>query len=364
MPRRELEHFRVEYLQILDEAGRVDTALEPSIPGDDLRKLYRTMRLARALDVKMLSLQRQGRLVTFAPAMGQEAAQLGAVYALRPTDWMVPAFREQAASLWRGTPLRNILLYYMGMEEGNFPQPGVRDLPIAIPVATQLPHAVGIAWAAKLRGKDEVALTFFGDGATSAGDFHEACNMAGVYQVPVILLCQNNQYAISTPREKQTRSRTLAQKAIAYGFPGIQVDGNDLLAVYVATKEAMDRAIHGGGPTLMEAVTYRLGAHTTADDPKRYRTEEEVERARQRDPLPRTRRYLEQKGLWDDAQQTHLDVEVEEQVNREVDAAEAELARGLDPSAMFDYVYAMLPPELRRQRDEVVRQKRAVSGGQ
>ncbi|MBI3326452.1 MAG: pyruvate dehydrogenase (acetyl-transferring) E1 component subunit alpha [Nitrospinae bacterium] len=350
MPRKVLESFNVSYLQILDADGHLDATLEPDLPAESLRTLYRTMVLARQLDRRMLALQRQGRLGTFAPIIGQEASQVGSAFALEPTDWMIPSFRETAAYIVRGLPLKHILLYYMGREEGNAIPEGQRNLPVAIPVASQLPHAVGIALAAKIRHDPCATLAYFGDGATSEGDFHEACNFAGVFQLPLVFLCQNNQYAISYPRKRQTWARTLAQKAIAYGFDGLQVDGNDLLAVYVATRDALSRAKAGNGPTLIESVTYRLGLHTTADDPSKYRTKAEEEEWQKKDPIPRFREYLKDKGLWDDAWQARLEEEVEAEMQRAVEEAEAE--RGVDPADIFDYVFAAKPPFLSAQQQE------------
>src|SRR5919106_6258569 len=276
MPRTVLEpRFQVEYLSILDSDGNLDASLEPDISPQELKRLYRAMLLGRRLDERMIRLQRQGRIGTFAPIKGQEASQLGAAFTLRPSDWMVPSFRETAAMIWRGWPIEKMLLFSAGYLEGGQPAPDQRDLPITIPVATQLPHAVGLAYAVQYRDDDAVVMAYFGDGATSEGDFHEAANFAGVWHVPVVFLCQNNQWAISVPLKKQTHSRTIAQKALAYGFPGLQVDGNDVLAVYAATREAADRARSGGGPTLLECLTYRLGVHTTSDDPSRYRREAE-----------------------------------------------------------------------------------------
>jgi pyruvate dehydrogenase E1 component alpha subunit len=351
MPRKVLESFNVSYLQVLDANGQLDRDLEPSLSPDALRHLYRTMVLSRQLDIRMLSLQRQGRMGTFAPLMGQEAAQVGSAYALEPTDWMVPGFREAAAYIVRGLPLHYILLYYMGREEGNRIPDGQRDLPVNIPVASQLPHAVGIAMAANIRQDPCAVLAYLGDGATSEGDFHEACNFAGVFQLPVVFLCENNQYAISHPRSRQTRARTLAQKAIAYGFEGLQVDGNDLLAVYVATRDALARAKAGKGPTFIECVTYRLGLHTTADDPGRYRMKTEEEEWQRKDPIVRFREYLKGKGIWTEAWQAQIEQDIEAEIRRAVEAAEAE--RDFDPADMFDYVFASKPPYLQAQQAEL-----------
>ena len=346
MPRIALEpRFQVEYLSILDSDGNLDTALEPKLADTDLRSLYRSMLLGRRLDERMVRLQRQGRIGTFAPTKGQEAAQVGSTFTLRPTDWMVPSFRETAAMIWRGWPIEKLLLFFSGHLEGGQPAPDQHDLPITIPVATQLPHAVGLAYAAQYRGDDVVVMAYFGDGATSEGDFHEAMNFAGVWHVPVVFVCQNNQWAISVPLKKQTHSRTIAQKALAYGLPGIQVDGNDVLAVYAATREAVARARAGDGPTLIECVTYRLGVHTTADDPTKYRSDLEVAMWEQKDPLTRFRAYLEKRNLLEEGLEQRVDDEIAEAVRR------FEATPSADPLVMFDHAYAELPPDVQAQRD-------------
>jgi len=359
MPRTNLEpQFTIEHLSILDSDGNLDTALEPELSADDLRRLYRAMLLGRRLDERMLRLQRQGRIGTFAPIKGQEASQIGSVFTLRKTDWMVPSFRETAAMLWRGWPIEKILLLFAGYLEGGQPAPGQNDLPIAIPVATQLPHAVGLAYAARYRGDDAVVMAYCGDGATSEGDFHEALNFAGVWHVPIVFVVQNNQWAISVPLKKQTHSRTIAQKALAYGFPGIQVDGNDVLAVCAASREAVDRARAGGGPTLVECVTYRLGVHTTADDPTKYRSEEEVKAWERKDPLTRFSAYLEKKNMLEPG----VEQQADEEIARAVQAFEATAAA--DPLTIFDHAYAAMPPHLRAERREMEQRLRggAVEG--
>ena len=338
----------VSYLSVLDADGNLDAALEPKIPADELVRMYRAMVLGRRVDERMVRLQRQGRIGTFAPIKGQEAAQIGSISALRPSDWMVPSFRETAAMLWRGWPIEKILLFFAGRLEGAQPGPDQHDLPITIPVATQLPHAVGIAYAAQYRGDDAVVMVYFGDGATSEGDFHEALNFAGVWHVPVVFVCQNNQWAISVPLKKQTHSRTIAQKALAYGFPGSQVDGNDVLAVHAATREAVDRARGGEGPTLIECVTYRMSVHTTADDPTKYRSEEEVRAWERKDPLTRFRAYLEGKGLLDETVEAAVDAEISEAVRR------FEAVPPADPLLAFDHAYAQRPASLEAQRAEVI----------
>ena len=346
MPRIAVEpRFQVEYLSILDSDGNLDTALEPKLADNELKSLYRAMLLGRRLDERMVRLQRQGRIGTFAPTKGQEAAQMGSIFTLRPTDWMVPSFRETAAMIWRGWPIEKLLRFFAGHLEGGQPEPDQHDLPITIPVATQLPHAVGLAYAAQYRGDDVVVMAYFGDGATSEGDFHEALNFAGVWHVPVVFVCQNNQWAISVPLKKQTHSRTIAQKALAYGLPGLQVDGNDMLAVYAAAREAVDRARAGDGPTLIECVTYRLGVHTTADDPTKYRSDAEVAMWEQKDPLTRFKAYLEKRNLLAEGLERHVDEEIAEAIRR------FEATPPPDPLTMFDHVYAELPSDLAAQRD-------------
>jgi pyruvate dehydrogenase E1 component alpha subunit len=345
MPRTIIEpQFTVEHVSILDADGNLDSALEPPIPPDELKRLYRAMLLGRRFDERMLRLQRQGRIGTFAPIKGQEASQLGSVATLRRTDWMVPSFRETASMLWRGWPMEKMLLFFAGYLEGGRPADDQRDLPVCIPVGTQLPHAVGLAYAAQYRGDDAVVMVYCGDGATSEGDFHEAMNFAGVWHVPVVFIVQNNQWAISIPFKKQTHSRTIAQKALAYGFPGIQVDGNDVLAVYAASREAVERARRGDGPTLIECVTYRLGMHTTSDDPTKYRSAEEVAAWERKDPLTRFSAYLQKRSLIDPG----LEEQIEEEIGRAVRAFEARGAA--DPSTMFDHAYAARPAPLEAQR--------------
>jgi pyruvate dehydrogenase E1 component subunit alpha len=351
MPRTPIEiPESIDYLSILDENGRLDTDLEPEIEEALLLKLYRFMVSGRRFDERQLNLQRQGRIGTFPPIKGQEAAHLGAVAALGEADWMVPAFRETAAEKWRGRTMESIILSNAGYGEGaEAAEAELPGMPISIAVGSQMLHAVGIGWAMRYRKKDSVVMTFFGDGATSEGDFHEALNFAGVFSAPVIFVCQNNQWAISIPRSRQTRSKTLAQKALAYGIAGIQVDGNDILAVYAAAREAVDRARAGQGPTLIECVTYRLAMHTTADDPKRYRTDEEVAQWEKKDPLPRFQAYLKQKGLLSDADMERIEKEVTDEIQQAVDRAEARMKTLGDPLTMFDHCYAELTS---RQQDQ------------
>jgi pyruvate dehydrogenase E1 component alpha subunit len=355
MPRERIDlPHHVEHLAILDKDGNVDTDLEPDIPDDLLQKLHRFMLLGRRFDERMLRLQRQGRIGTFAPIKGQEASQIGPVATLREDDWMVPAFRESGAMIWRGQSLEGILLLYGGYNQAGEIPGGINNLPVAVPVGTQILHAAGLAYGMKYRGDDRVAMTFFGDGATSEGDFHEGLNFAGVFQTPTVFVCQNNQWAISVPRAHQTRSETLAQKALAYGLPGIQVDGNDILATYTAAREAVERARSGDGPTLIECVTYRRSVHTTADDPTRYRTEEEVEEWEARDPITRFQTYLVDKGLLSDEKLEQIEGEIDQEIRDAVEKAEKRMEELADEAmVMFDHMYAEMPPYLQEQRAEL-----------
>jgi pyruvate dehydrogenase E1 component alpha subunit len=351
----------IYYLSILDENNKLDSELEPDIPKEIHLKMLRAALLGRRFDERMLNLQRQGRIGTFPPIKGQEASQIGAVALLRDSDWLVPSFRETAAEIMRGRSMESVLLYYSGYNEGNIISNNQHDLPMSVPVASQILHAVGLGMAAKYRKTDEVVMTFFGDGATSEGDFHEAMNCAAVYQSPVIFICQNNQWAISVPLAKQTHSKTLAQKAIAYGMPGIQVDGNDFLAVYAATSEAVDRARSGGGPTLIECVTYRIMMHTTADDPKKYRSEEEVELWKQKDPLLRYQKYLHEKKYLSESELDALEEQIKLDIQDAIDRVELRMKELGDPLEMFDHLYAELPPHLQAQKAELARNLRTVT---
>lgn len=341
-----------EIVRVLGEDGQLlDDSYEPDLSQEDLRKIYRWMVAARVFDERALALQRQGRLGTIAPLSGQEAAQVGSAWALQPKDWMFPSYREHAVQAVRGQRWVDILTYWGGNEEGNRIPEGINNFTISIPIATQCLHAVGVAWAAKLKGDRIAAIVYFGDGGTSEGDFHEAMNFAGVFQCPVVFFCQNNQYAISVPREKQTASETIAQKAIAYGFSGLQVDGNDVLAVYQVTREALEKARSGGGPTLIEAVTYRLQHHTTADDWTRYRSKEEVEAWKQKDPIPRFRKYLESEGLWSTKDEEKVWEEAKAEIAHAVEEYEKMPER--DVEEIFKYTFAEMPWNLKEQLSDL-----------
>ena len=351
MPKKQVASFGVSYTQILNEKGEVDPELEPKLSPEQLKHLYRNMCLAREVDQRMLKMQRQGRMGTFPPNTGQEAAVCGAALAMGDRDWMAGSYRELGARLMRGEPIENVLLYYGGFEEGNMLPAERRVLPTYVVLGSQLPNAVGIAYAMQYQGEEGSAVVaFIGDGATSQGDFHEALNFAGVWNAPVVFVCQNNQWAISHPRAKQTRSQTIAQKAVAYGFDGVQVDGNDPLAVYQAVDAALDRAKGGGGPSLIEAVTYRLMMHTTADDPKKYRSEEEERAAWEREPLIRTRLYLQGKGIWDEAKEAAQQEELKAEVAAAVKRFEEAAAAQVKPDTAFDHLYGTRVPEVEAQR--------------
>lgn len=333
--------------QILKPDGTLHPDFRPPSDDQETLELYKKMVFIRLADQRALLLQRQGRLGTYAPVWGQEACQLGSVMMLQRGDWVFPAFREIGATLMMGIPLKNFMLYWMGNEMGSQSPEGINVMPVSIPVGTHLLHAVGTAWAAKIKGEKIVTLAYFGDGATSKGDFHEAMNFAGVFKTPTIFFCQNNQYAISVPRSLQTASKTIAQKAIAYGFDGIQVDGNDLFAVMVVTREAVEKARSGGGPTLIEGVTFRFGPHTTADDPTRYRTEQEINAWKPLDPLLRLKLYLDRQGLWNEKMEQQIVEEAQEKIDQAVKEAESIPAPEMED--IFKYVFKEMTLPLSEQ---------------
>lgn len=335
-------------LEIMNPNGEiVNPRWMPRISEEKMVEIYRLMLLARVADQKAVSYQRQGRLFTLPPCMGQEACAVGSASVLEQNDWMAPAYRELGALLTKGVPLWRVYLYHGGSEFGAVYPDHVRVLPQSVPISSQLLHAVGIGHAMVYKGLKDVVITYFGDGGTSEGDFHEAMNWAAVFNCPVIFFCNNNQYAISCPRTHQTKSATLAQKAIAYGMPGIQVDGNDVFAVYRATKDAADHARSGKGPVMIEAETYRLGAHTTSDDPLRYRAAEEEKLWQERDPLLRMRRYLESQNLWNEEKEE----QAKEEANRASDEAFKQAAAFPvnSPDEIMSHVFETPPEELKKQ---------------
>ncbi len=339
-------------LQLLDVDGTLHG--ESLMSSEQVIEALRLMLLSRALDERFIKLQRMGRVGLYGPVHGQEAAVIGSAMALDPQrDWIVPASREQPAMLRHGLPLQNLFAAYMGRLEHAAIPAGVNLLPRQQAIGAQLPHAVGLAWALKLRRITGVVAVYFGEGASSEGDFHEASNLAGVMQVPLVFLLINNQYAISTPIHKQTATKSLALRAVGYGFPGIAVDGNDLLAVYAVTKEAVDRALAGAGPTLIECNTYRIGFHNTSDNPKEYRDEAEVKAASQRDPIERVRRFASRAGIWSDEQEAALLDEIRAEIEITQQLVESIPRPGA--AAIFDHVYDVPPRRLQQQRAEALK---------
>jgi pyruvate dehydrogenase E1 component alpha subunit len=341
-----------DFVRVLDEEGRVvDEGAMPDLDDETLVGMYRDMRLTRHFDERAINIQRQGRIGTFASGAGQEGAQVGSTHALADDDWILYQYREHGAVVVRGLDA-GYLEYWMGHESGNASLADKHVFPLNIAIADHLPHAVGMSWASKLKGDERAAVVHFGDGATSEGDFHEAMNFAGVFDTPTVFFCNNNGWAISHPVEEQTASDTIAGKAAAYGMEGVRVDGMDPLACYAVTAEAVERARDPadgeGRPTLIEAVTYRFGAHTTADDPSVYRDDEEVEEWKERDPLKRFEAFLRRTDRLDDDRDAEIRAEIEDRVASIIDEASAVPA---DPDSMFDHAYEDLPPELRRQRE-------------
>jgi 2-oxoisovalerate dehydrogenase E1 component alpha subunit len=313
--------------------------------------LYRAMVEARAFDLKAVSLQRTGRLGTYAVALGQEAVAVGIASAMRPEDVLLPSYRDNAALIWRGMKMEEILLFWGGDERGNRSSGPPHDFPYCVPVASQAPHAAGVAYAFKLRREPRVAVCLFGDGATSKGDLWEAMNVAAIWKLPLVFVAVNNQWAISVPLKLQTAAQTLAQKSIAAGFYGEQVDGNDVIAVRAAADEAIAAARAGRGPRLIEALTYRLGDHTTADDAARYRPPEEVQAHWKEEPIARLRAYLVAQKAWGKTEEEGLAAECQARVEAAIERYLATPPRA--PETMFDHLYAALPKVYASQRDEI-----------
>ncbi len=343
--------FEIKYLQILDEKGNCDEKLRPKLRPNEIKRTYEFMVLSRAYDERALLLQRQGRLGTFASLRGQEAIHVGAALAVKDADWIVPSFRCEGVYITKGYPIVNIYQVYGGDERGYICPKDANITPFEITVGTQVLHACGIGWAAKLK-KDKIAvLTFFGDGATSEGDFHEAMNFAGVFRLPVVFVCQNNQWAISVPRDKQTASETLAQKAIGYGFEGIQVDGNDVFAVFLAIKDAMKKARIGEGPKMIECITYRMGDHTTADDASRYRSKAEVKKWEEKDPIERLSKYMLKRKIVDLDYFVRIKKKVEEIIDDTVKQYES--LPEPKPEDILNYVFENKTRNLEEQMKEL-----------
>src|SRR6266478_2617026 len=347
-----IARFEVRHRNYLAPDGSIARPL-PAFASDAnlLIALYRAMVLLRLFDKKAVALQRTGRLGTYAVSLGQEAVPVGVASAMREEDVLLPSYRDNAALLWRGMKMEEILLFWGGDERGNRSSGPAHDFPYCIPVASQAPHAAGVAYAFKLRKEPRVAVCLFGDGATSKGDVWEAMNFAGVHKLPVVFVANNNQWAISVPLQLQTASQTLAQKAIAAGFSGEQVDGNDVIAVRAAAEDAIAQARAGGGPRLIEAVTYRLSDHTTADDAARYRPPEEVQARWKEEPIARLRAYLVSQKAWGKAQEEGLATECQKEIEAAIERYLASSPRA--PETMFDHLYAELPRSYASQRAEL-----------
>ena len=342
----------IEQLQILNEQGIVDPKLDPNLSEKELLKIHRAMVLTRKLDIRMLNMQRQGEMGTFAPGIGQEATQIGQVYPLTGKDWFAPSYRSFGAQLWRGWAIDQLMLLWDGFFEGFAPPQGVNDLPFSIVIGSHLLPAVGVAQGIQYKSKPpyDIMLANFGDGAMSQGAVNEAFNFAAVSKAPIVFVCENNGWAISMPVEKQAATPALAQRGVGFGIPSVRVDGNDVFAVLVATRDAVNRARAGEGPTLIECVTYRMSLHTTADDPKVYRQDEDVEKWQAKCPIARFEKHLIKKGVLDQADCARIAEECEQEV---LAAREAFRRKAVPkPREVFDFVYAELTPELKEQQAE------------
>jgi pyruvate dehydrogenase E1 component alpha subunit len=342
---------------ILNPDGTLVKGAKPNADDQLLLEMLRWMLMSRAYDERVIGLQRQGKYGVFSPALGQEASIVGSAMALDPArDWIVPQYRELMAVVRHGYPLERVAAAGMGrITEATRIPDGVNVLPTQVALAAQLPHATGLAWGLKLQKKDSVVMTYIGDGGSSEGDFHEALNLAGVMRAPVVIFLQNNQWAISTPRRSQTATASFALRAAGYGFPGVEVDGNDVLAVYSAASEAVQRARAGGGPTLIESLTYRMSFHNTTDNPSLYEDPKDRDEAKRRDPIERVINHLTRRGLWNEER----DKTTRASVRAEIDAALERAATypPAEPSHLFDHVYAELPERVRRQRAEFLGEK-------
>ena len=349
MPIKKMGEFEVKYLQVLNEKGELDKKLKPRLKNNEIKKLYEAMILIRTYDEIALKLQRAGRLGTYPSLHGQEAIQIGSSFVIKNEDWISSSFRTEGVLISKGTPIENIYQVYGGDERGFITNKNI--IPFEITVGTQMLHACGIAYALKFKNKKAASITYFGDGATSEGDFHEAMNFAGVFKLPVVFICQNNQYAISIPLKKQTASKTLAQKAIAYGFEGIIIDGNDVFAVLKATKDALDKARSNKGPTLIECFTYRISDHTTADDAKKYRTESEVKEWEKKDPIKRLEIFMLKTKIVNKKYFLKVKEESEKKVNLAVKKYES--IKDASPEDILKYIYKNLPNNMQDQLQEL-----------
>ena len=357
------EILRSDCYRIMNEDGTVDAKLDPTLDKELLLKMYRNMALTRAFDERGMMLQRQGRIGFYVPSFGQEAVQTGTAAPLEKKDWVFPSYREPGIFLYRGAGIYEMLCNLWGnrgdLSKGrqmpvHYSFPNIKMFSVSSPIATQMIQAVGAAMASKISKTKEVAISYCGDGGTSENDFHTALTFAGAYKAPAVFIVTNNQYAISVPLSKQTGAKRLSDKAIGYGMPGVAVDGNDVLAVYQVTKEAVDRARRGEGPSLIECVTFRMGPHSSSDDPSRYRDEKMYQAWLKRDPIKRLKTYLESRKLWDEKKEKSLQEELKKMLAEAVERAEAEPAP--DPMDLFEDVYAELTPQLKKQKAELLQE--------
>jgi pyruvate dehydrogenase E1 component alpha subunit len=353
-------------LQVLDAHGKAKGKVPPDLGEADLKAMFRAMLFTRLLDQRGMNLQRQGRIGFYVPSSGQEASQIGAGYAMRKEDWIFPSYRNVSLALLRGVRVRTLMDQLWGNADdvvkgrqmpNHYSLREIRWVSISSPIGTQISQAAGAARAAQIRGeKDVVVWAWFGDGGTSSNDFHAGLNFAGVWKAPCVFMCENNHWAISVPQERQSASETFAAKAVAYGMPGVRVDGNDVLAVYQAAREARARAAAGEGPTLVESVTFRMGPHSSSDDPKRYQPEALFQAWQRKDPIARFRAWLTAEGIWTEAFERDLTESIQAEIGQAVEAAEAVPAPSLD--TIFTDVYATMPAMLREQRDALMEQIR------
>jgi 2-oxoisovalerate dehydrogenase E1 component alpha subunit len=362
----EMPDAEAHVVSVLGEDGSLDPEHDPHLSDDDVVQIYRSLVETRLFDERFVALQRQGRVGFHVGSLGEEAAILGSAWAMREQDFLFPCYREFGAALMRGMPLQTLVDNMFGNANDtvkgrqmpcHYTCRGIGWASISSPVGTQITHAVGLAWAAKIQKKDVAAIVYFGDGATSSSDFHSGLNFAGVFDLPVVFLCRNNGWAISVPVERQTATRTFAEKAVAYGIPGVRVDGNDLFAVISVTRKALERGARGEGPTLIEAITYRMGGHSTSDDPNRYRESRALESWALRDPIERVRGFLAKRRLWSDDDEKELRSSVETRFREAVAIAERTPPPRLE--SLVDDVYEKVPWHLAEQRDVLLRGPRA-----
>ena len=362
MPQNKIADFSVDNISVLDKEGNCDNELMPDLTEDKIKEMYHLMILTRTLDEKLFNLQRSGKIGTYAQVKGQEASEIGSGFALLENDWLVPSFREMGVFIARKVPLKLLVQGWNGDTRAFAVPEGGRNLPISIPIASQCLHATGIAWASKLKEEKDVTIVYFGEGATAEGDFHEALNFASTLNLPIVFFCQKNGWAISTPSSKEMNSQSIAQKAIAYNIKGIQVDGNDILAVYRVTNEALNRARNGEGPTLIESITYRMGDHTTSDDSSKYRTQEEMQEWGGKDPILRVQKYFEKIGTWNDDYKKWLDETVSKEVEKAIE--EGLKVPSPDPSQLFNNTFKEKPWMLIEQEKEMLEEIQNNSEGE